>query len=72
VQCPVEGPRIKKPLIPPSNAAQRASLHADVDAWLKSGNTIEVVPTGRSGEDALASRRHIRLGRPKKSDTPAA
>lgn len=61
---------MKKPLIPPSNAAQRAALGADVDAWLKTGNTIQVIPTGKSGEDVLASRRHIRLGRPKKPETP--
>jgi len=63
---------MKKPLIPPSNAAQRASLRADVDAWLETGNRIQVIPTGQSGEDVLASRRHIRLGRPKKSETPSA
>jgi hypothetical protein len=60
---------MKKPLIPPSNAAQRAAIRDDIAAYVKSGKTIQVIPTGQSGEDALASRRHIRLGRPKKPTT---
>jgi hypothetical protein len=67
VQGPEAGTDMKKPLIPPSNAAQRAALRADLDAFLESGKSIQLIPTGQSGENVLASRRHIRLGQPKKS-----
>jgi hypothetical protein len=57
---------MKKPLIPPSNASQRAAIRAHLDAYLESGKAIQMIPTGQSGENVLASRRHIRLGQPKK------
>jgi len=57
---------MKKPQPPVSNAAARQAIRDDIAAYVKSGKTIQVIPTGQSGQDVLASRRHIRLGQPKK------
>ena len=41
----------------------RVKLEADIDAFLKAGGEIEVIPSGLSGVDSLKPRpRHITLG----------
>ena len=48
-----------------SNAEARKQLEKDVEAFLKSGNKIQQIPTGTSGQDAMASRKHLVLGQGK-------
>ncbi len=57
---------MKKNQGPVSTAAMRDEIEDHIAAFLKSGKTIQKIPTGQSGQDALASRRHIRLGNKKK------
>jgi hypothetical protein len=48
-----------------TTASLRATLQADVQAYLDSGKKIEQVPAGYTNQDPLGGRRHIVLG-PKK------
>jgi hypothetical protein len=52
----------KKPDGPISSAAARDAISDHIAAFLKSGKTIQLIPTGQSGQDVLATRKHIRLG----------
>ncbi len=49
-----------------SSRERRKSLESDVQAFLKSGNKIEQVPTGVSGQDRQGRSKHIVLSRGKK------
>lgn len=49
----------------PTTAERRRTLAADVEAFLKSGQKIEQVPTGVSGQDRFGRSKHIVLGRGK-------
>jgi membrane protein involved in colicin uptake len=48
-----------------TTAERRRALEADVEAFLKSGQQIEQVPTGVSGQDRFGRSKHIVLGRGK-------
>lgn len=53
---------MKKNPAPVTNAAMREEIRDHIAAYLKSGKTIQKIPTGQSGQDPMAGRRHIRLG----------
>lgn len=50
----------------PSSRERRKTLAADVQAFLDSGNKIEQVPTGVSGQDSLGRSKHIVIRRQRK------
>ena len=49
-----------------SNTEARKQIEKDVEAFLKAGKKIQQIPTGTSGQDAMASRKHLVLGQGKK------
>jgi len=49
-----------------SNTEARNQIEKDVEAFLKAGKKIQQIPTGTSGQDAMASRKHLVLGQGKK------
>lgn len=50
----------------PSSHERRKALAEDVQAFLDSGNEIEQVPTGVSGQDSLGRSKHIVISRSRK------
>jgi len=59
--------RQKRDKLTETSASLRATLEADVQAYLDSGKKIEQVPAGFTNQDPLGGRRHIVLG-PRKSE----
>ena len=44
----------------------RRIIEKDIAAFLEAGNKIQQIPTGVSGQDAMASRKHLVLGQGQK------
>jgi hypothetical protein len=45
----------------------RRTIEKDIAAFLAAGNKIQQIPSGVSGQDATASRKHLVLGQGQKA-----
>lgn len=57
-------PNKQKPAL--TSLEARRIIEKDVAAFLAAGNKIQQIPSGVSGQDAMASRKHLVLGQGQK------
>ena len=57
----------KKPAPEQSKLTLREQLNADIDVFLKSGGSIQEIPSGISGQDQSQTNKNIKLGSSKKT-----